>query len=134
VNETMSYKTRQEIETEAAHRAREQIDSFIELVQITSGNEQQRTQLESTQRFRAWARVELGYTDEQGKTALEKERADMLQNLYVKNLQHLIDLDEHAKAVSDRSWQLVQENFVPMRIPDNKRLSWKAFGEPSSTF
>jgi len=128
----MSYKTRQEIETEAAHRAREQLDGFPELTQIRSGNREQIEQLESGQRHRAWSRAKLGYTDEAGAQALNDEREKTVKMLYERNVEHLTDTDIHAKTVSDRSWQLVTENFTVFRMPDNKQLSWSQKVESGS--
>ena len=123
---------RKEVENEAIIRAREQLESFAEIARIVTGNKEHIDQLETTQKVRAWLRQKFGYSEDEGSKALQQEREQKVQELYRQNLAHLTEIDAHAKAVFEKSWQIFTENFVAIRVENGKKLKWNEAPESDS--
>ena len=113
-----------ELAAEALNLAKAQLESDPEFAQILSTQLQSIEQITRFTNFLAWARKNLKYSDADGATAMSQQREAKLKALYEQNTAHLTERDEHAKAVSERSWQVMTENFAVIRVPDNKQLSW----------
>lgn len=119
----MTFKSRNELETEAWHRARETIDGNDEVAIIKDHESQAVVQLQRMVNFLAWAKKNLHYTEEKGTQAFKEAYDETLQTLFKMHFAHLIDIDDHAKEVEKISWKLFLENFVAVREDSDKELS-----------
>jgi hypothetical protein len=102
---------KEQIESEARSRAREQIEAYREFKQINSTGEA-RDEAERMQWFLVWAKLHLGYDEHEGKECFDAERNKMLETLFKRNVQHLTERSERMKEIERQSWNLFKANFI----------------------